>query len=83
MHFVLTMTADGMAKAEADPDGLLKFFQLQKPLSTSNMMAFDSNLKLRKYHTPEDILEDFFPLRLAFYQKRKVWAPCLVTLPLN
>ncbi|KAG8994735.1 DNA topoisomerase 2 [Tulasnella sp. JGI-2019a] len=71
VHFTLTMTPEGMAKAEADPEGLLKFFQCQKPLSTSNMMAFDSNLKLRKYTSPEEIIEDFFPLRLQYYQKRK------------
>lgn len=66
------MTADGMAKAEADPEGLVKFFKCQKPLATTNMMAFDSNLKLRKYTSPEEIIEDFFPLRLQYYQKRKV-----------
>ncbi|KAG8877753.1 DNA topoisomerase 2, partial [Tulasnella sp. 332] len=71
VHFTLTMTADGMAKVDAEPEGLLKFFQCQKPLSTSNMMAFDSNLKLRKYTSPEEIIEDFFPLRLQYYQKRK------------
>lgn len=70
VHFVITMTKEGMAKAEEE--GLLKFFKLTGSINTTNMMAFDSNLKLRKYASPEEILEDFFPLRLQFYQKRKV-----------
>ncbi|KAG8998298.1 DNA topoisomerase 2 [Tulasnella sp. 427] len=69
VHFVITMTKEGMTKAEQE--GLMKFFKLTTSLSTNNMMAFDSNLKLRKYSSPEEILEDFFPLRLQFYQKRK------------
>ncbi|KAG9050359.1 DNA topoisomerase 2 [Tulasnella sp. UAMH 9824] len=69
VHFVITMTKEGMAKAEEE--GLLKFFKLTGSINTTNMMAFDSNLKLRKYASPEEIMEDFFPLRLQFYQKRK------------
>lgn len=70
VHFVITMTKEGMAKAEEE--GLLKFFKLTGTINTTNMMAFDANLKLRKYASPEEILEDYFPLRLQFYQKRKV-----------
>jgi len=28
--------------------------------------------KIKRYATPEAIIEDFYPARLAFYQKRKV-----------
>jgi DNA topoisomerase II len=42
------------------------------------MIAFDPNGKLRKYESPEEILEEFYPLRLQYYQKRKV---CLVLPP--
>ncbi|KAG8951584.1 DNA topoisomerase 2 [Tulasnella sp. 424] len=69
VHFVITMTKEGMAKAEEE--GLQKFFKLTGTINTTNMMAFDANLKLRKYASPEEILEDYFPLRLQFYQKRK------------
>ncbi|KAG8904381.1 DNA topoisomerase 2, partial [Tulasnella sp. 403] len=69
VHFVITMTSEGMKKAEAE--GLYKFFKCTAPIATSNMMAFDANNKLRKYATPEEIIEDFFPLRMRFYQKRK------------
>ena len=64
------MTKEGLAKVQEE--GMMKFFKCTAPLSTSNMMAFDQNAKLRKYATAEEIVEDFFPLRLSFYQKRKV-----------
>ncbi|PWZ27342.1 DNA topoisomerase 2 [Zea mays] len=35
------------------------------------MHLFDSDGKIRKYDTPEQILEEFFQLRLEFYCKRK------------
>jgi DNA topoisomerase II len=56
----------------AEKQGLLEFFKLTGKISTSNMMCFDYDGKIRKYESPEEILEAFYPMRLAFYQKRKV-----------
>ena len=64
------MTKEGLAKVREE--GMMKFFKCTSPLSTTNMMAFDANAKLRKYAAPEEIIEDFFALRLSYYQKRKV-----------
>lgn len=36
------------------------------------MIAFDTNGKIHKYESPEQMLEEFYPLRLQYYQKRKV-----------
>jgi DNA topoisomerase II len=36
------------------------------------MICFDANGKIKKYDTPEQILEEFYDLRLTYYQKRKV-----------
>lgn len=36
-----------------------------------NMMLFDAEGKIRRYETPEQIVQDFFDLRLGFYAKRK------------
>ncbi|GJU89399.1 DNA topoisomerase 2 [Tanacetum coccineum] len=41
-------------------------------VSTSNMHLFDANGVIKKYDTPEQILEDLFHLRLDFYEKRRV-----------
>lgn len=70
VHFIVTMNAKDMEKAEAQ--GLLEFFKLTSKINTSNMICFDFEGKIRKYDSPEEILEDFYPIRLAYYQKRKV-----------
>ena len=70
VHFIVTMSAKDMEKAEAQ--GLLEFFKLTSKINTSNMICFDFEGKIKKYDSPEEILEDFYPIRLAYYQKRKV-----------
>ncbi|XP_022935015.1 DNA topoisomerase 2 isoform X1 [Cucurbita moschata] len=52
-------------------EGLKKKFKLTTTVSTSNMHLFDANGVIKKYDTPEQILEEFFPLRLEFFEKRK------------
>ncbi|AQK54494.1 DNA topoisomerase 2 [Zea mays] len=52
-------------------EGLVKKFKLTTTIGTSNMHLFDSDGKIRKYDTPEQILEEFCHLRLEFYCKRK------------
>ena len=42
-----------------------------KPLSTTNMYAFNSRGVITKYDTAVDIIIDFFGVRLVYYQKRK------------
>ncbi|EJD04491.1 DNA topoisomerase II [Fomitiporia mediterranea MF3/22] len=69
VHFVVNMNAKELEKAEAQ--GLEEYFKLTSKISTSNMICFDFEGKIKKYNTPEEILEDFFPVRLGLYQKRK------------
>ncbi|TFK47941.1 type II DNA topoisomerase [Heliocybe sulcata] len=69
VHFVVTMSASGMAKAEEQ--GLMEFFKLTGKISTGNMICFDFEGKIKKYDSPEEIVEEFYPIRLAQYQKRK------------
>lgn len=66
------MTANGLV--EAEKKGLIEFFKLTGKVNTSNMMCFDSEGKIKKYNSPEEIIEEFYPVRLAYYQKRKVIA---------
>ena len=77
VHFVVTMTEKGMQQAEEQ--GLLDYFKLTSKVTTSNMICFDFDGKLKKYDSPEAIIEDFYPKRLAFYQKRKVCISGLAT----
>ncbi|CAL5213936.1 unnamed protein product [Lathyrus oleraceus] len=52
-------------------EGLFKKFKLTSTISTSNMHLFDAEGKIKKFETPEQILEEFYPLRLEYYEKRK------------
>ena len=70
VHFIVTMSEKGMEAAEKQ--GFHEYFKLTTKINTSNMVCFDFDGKIKKYNTPEEIIEDFYPKRLAFYQKRKV-----------
>lgn len=41
--------------------------------STTNMVLFDDQRRIKKYNSPEEILEDFYAMRLALYTKRKTY----------
>ncbi|KAJ7771941.1 DNA topoisomerase II [Mycena maculata] len=69
VHFVVSMDAKQLEKAEEK--GLLEFFKLTAKITTSNMICFDFDGKIKRYNSPEEIIEDFYPVRLAYYQKRK------------
>ena len=56
----------------AEEEGLEKRFKMGTTISTSNMVCFDLNNKIRKYTSPEEILSDFYHKRLEFYGLRKV-----------
>eukprot|EP00954_Amorphochlora_amoebiformis_P014926 1166741-Amorphochlora_amoeboformis.AAC.1 len=45
--------------------------KLNSSLSTSNIVLFDSNGQLHRYNSPEDILKEFYDVRMDFYEKRK------------
>lgn len=52
-------------------NGIEKLLKLCTTQSTSNMNAFDHADKLKKYSTPEEIIDDFYSVRLEMYAKRK------------
>ncbi|GAA6056524.1 DNA topoisomerase 2 [Rhodotorula toruloides] len=69
VHFVVTLTTAG--KEAIEKDGLEKVFKVTSKLNTSNMVCFDPTGKIKKYATAEDIVSDFYDVRLEFYHKRK------------
>lgn len=76
VHFKLHLSDKDMKAAEEE--GLEKRFKMTSTISTSNMVCFDLNGKIRKYISAEEILSDFFQKRLEFYGLRKVSNPFLV-----
>jgi len=73
VHFKVQLTEKGMATALAE--GLENKFKMVSYINTTNMVAFDAAGRIRKYNSPEEILTEFFHLRLEYYQKRKVISP--------
>ena len=69
MHFVISMSAKDLEKAEEQ--GLTEFFELTSKINTSNMICFNFEGKIQKYKSAEEIIDEFYPKWLALYQKRK------------
>ncbi|KAG6761071.1 hypothetical protein POTOM_034263 [Populus tomentosa] len=69
VHFEVQLSEENMLVAKQE--GLLKKFKLTTTISTSNMHLFDSAGVIKKYDNPEQILENFFHLRLEYYETRK------------
>jgi DNA topoisomerase-2 len=52
-------------------NGIEKLLKLSTTVSTTNMHMFDANIKLHKYSNVEEIIDDFYGVRLDTYRKRK------------
>lgn len=70
VHFEIMVDEKHMGKVLEE--GLLERFKLTKQVATSNLVAFDSQGRIRKYEKVEDILEEFYVHRLDMYARRKV-----------
>lgn len=70
VHFVIKM--DDKHMASSLQKGLLATFKLESYLSTTNLVCFDAQGRIQKYASVNDILEEFYHVRLGMYQKRKV-----------
>ncbi|XP_017274093.1 DNA topoisomerase 2-alpha isoform X2 [Kryptolebias marmoratus] len=71
VRFVVKMTAEKLREVEAA--GLHKVFKLQNSLTCNSMVLFDHVGSLKKYESVQDILKDFFELRMKYYVLRKDW----------
>jgi DNA topoisomerase-2 len=69
VHFIIKMDDKGMKMSLEK--GLEETFKLSKHLGTTNLVAFDGQGRIHKYESPLDIMEEFYHIRLAFYEKRK------------
>ena len=70
VHFVIRLEDKFMELAEKE--GLEEKFKLTRSIATSNLVAFDPEGRITKYATVEDILKEFYAVRIKFYEKRKV-----------
>lgn len=70
VHFVIRMEEKHMKLALEE--GLEEKFKLSKSVATSNLVAFDAEGRITKYASVEDIMKEFYNIRIKFYEKRKV-----------
>lgn len=45
--------------------------KLTSTITVNNMVCFDENMRIKKYSTPEEILKEFYGVRLRYYATRK------------
>ena len=66
------MNKDKLDKFMNDPELLEKTFKLidSKNTQTSNMHLFDADGVITKYQDPNEILRDYYIIRLIYYEKR-------------
>lgn len=69
VHFIVQMDEKHMQAALNE--GLEEKFKLSKTVATSNLVAFDPEGRITKYASIDDILKEFYAVRLKFYERRK------------
>jgi DNA topoisomerase II len=50
---------------------LMDIFELESIINMSNMHLFDATGKIKKYNSPEEIIDDYYKVRIDFYEKRR------------
>jgi DNA topoisomerase-2 len=76
VEFVITFTKGKLQELESlkcdhGSNGLEKLLKLYSTSSTTNMNLFNSEDKLKKYESVEEIIDDYFDIRLEYYEDRK------------
>ena len=76
VDITVTLPKGKLAELESTIDatginGLEKMLKLTTSVSTTNMHMFNSESKLHKYGNVEEIIDDFYGVRMSVYGKRK------------
>jgi DNA topoisomerase II len=72
IQFRIRLTEDCFKKvSNMNNEEKVKLFKLSTSISISNMVLFDSSNKIRKYQNVNEILDEFYNVRLEHYTKRK------------
>jgi DNA topoisomerase-2 len=71
VKFILYFDEDTYEDMKAHPEDFEKRFRLTSSWRTSNMVAFDTEMKINKYATVGHMLEAFYEPRLAAYERRR------------
>jgi DNA topoisomerase-2 len=76
VEFVITFSKGKLQELESlkgdnGCNGIEKLLKLCSTSSTTNMNLFTSEDKLKKYESVEEIVDDYFDIRLEYYEDRK------------
>ena len=71
VYFVITISETAAPELLVDDQALLKRLKLEGSISTSNMHLFNAQGQIVKYESPLAVLQEYFPLRLSLYEKRR------------
>ena len=52
-------------------DSIEKMFKLTSNINTTNMVLINHQGKVTKYNSPEEIMDEFFDVRMEYYKRRK------------
>jgi len=70
VKFIVQMSEDAIREAETGK-GLHTVFKLQTTMSTSSMVLFDHLGCLKRFDSVDEILKEFYAVRIDMYDKRK------------
>uniref|UniRef100_A0A6C0HUP4 DNA topoisomerase (ATP-hydrolyzing) n=1 Tax=viral metagenome TaxID=1070528 RepID=A0A6C0HUP4_9ZZZZ len=76
VNFTVVFPKGKLQELEASVDqngcnGIMKTLKLYSTVSATNMHMFNRECKLHKYGSVEEIIDDFYGVRMDLYQKRK------------
>ena len=78
VDFTISFPRGKLSELESTEDvnginGVEKLLKLSTTISTTNMHMFNSECKLHKYESVQEIIDDFYKVRISLYQKRKAY----------
>jgi DNA topoisomerase-2 len=71
VHFIVKLEESKMKLIRGNDKALEETFKLSSTMATTNLVAFDQHGRIHKYGSPLEILEEFYGVRLEYYQKRR------------
>ncbi|MCK9445428.1 toprim domain-containing protein [bacterium] len=73
VDITINISREMLKDLEDKDEDLIKLFSLESYLSISNFMMWDINGKIKKYSNIYDIMDEFYDIRLKYYDKRKIY----------
>jgi DNA topoisomerase-2 len=71
VKFILYFDSDTYFEMRTDPAAAEKMLQLNTAWHTTNMVCFSPEMKIKRYGTVGDMMEDYYQVRLTGYETRK------------